>query len=183
MRDRTLRRWTCALAVSLTAIVAPTAASAAQPDTLNVAGTDSFVLSAQVGPSGGPATGSGTSPFQFMGHSLTITATVTCLQVTGPDAGAGTPTAPTTARVGVDLYVFSSFIRTETLEFVDHGGNGADTEGAPLVEPAHQASCDPNAALEPQGATVNRAVIFDAPLKDPTSTSVTCAPGRSRRGT
>src|SRR5579859_263351 len=104
--------------------VAPTASGAAQLDTVTATGSSSnsysnININAQSGTSGQNAGGTGS--FTVFGF-LPISGTVSCLSVTGPDMGAGTPTAPTTAVLNLAGTSFG----VVTVELIDNGGNGAD---------------------------------------------------------
>jgi FlaG/FlaF family flagellin (archaellin) len=112
-------------------------------------------ITAQSGAAGENASGS----VSFAIGELAVSGTVTCLRVTGPDQGAGTPTAPTTA---VLQFLAFGFI-PDVLELVDKGGNGADlmTEGAPPSTTDCPAPI--GGAISGIRLTEGRAVVFDAP--------------------
>ena len=88
-------RWRLAALVltgALMSAVLPALARGAALDTLTVTGGTAMSLSAQVNPAGGAATGGGTSSITVdippRGPvTLPLDLQVTCLQVTGPDAG------------------------------------------------------------------------------------------------
>ena len=64
--------------------------------------------------------------------------------------------------MGVDAAINGNFIQSGTFEFVDHGGNGADSEAA-MQQPAHAASCAPSATLDAQQTPITgRAAVVDA---------------------
>ncbi len=115
----------------------------AQSDTAgqNAVGTASFIL--------GPAV---------------LAGTVTCLKVTGPDQGAGTPTAPTVAVLNfvntTGMFFLGSVI---TVALVDKGGNGADVMSA---QPTERSPTDcaplPMTVDNTLTLTQGRAVVFDA---------------------
>jgi len=101
---------------------------------------------------------SGTASFTL--GELTFSGPVTCLSVTGPDRGAGTATAPTTA-----VLQFLPFgILTEVV-LVDNGGNGADviSEGGPVVPAPTGCSATSGGSTITARLTKGRAVVFDAP--------------------
>src|SRR5439155_7414750 len=105
-----------------TGLCAPTAATAVTPlDTARATGSgppfDSVNITAQGTPIGQSV--SGTAAVSAFG--LNLSGPVTCLSVTGPDQGAGTPTSPTTAILN-----FQDPRGVLTVQLVDNGGNGAD---------------------------------------------------------
>jgi hypothetical protein len=161
-------RWlSVALGVALIAMVLrPSVSSAAIPqDTVSATGTGSFpvgsggyfniAITAQSGPSGENA--SGTAAFNLGSpDGLLVSGPVTCLSVTGPDRGVGTPETPTTAVLNLQSNQFG----VVTVKLVDNGGNGTDVMSA---LPELSTTC----SLPFEGLTVTltngRAVIFDAP--------------------
>ena len=126
-------------------------------DTVNVTGSSSseysnINITAQSESGDYPT---GTASFRIFGL-LDISGRVTCLRVTGPGRGGGTPGAPTTAVLQVDGV---------TMELVDNGGGGADRIGSfPLDRSS--LDCSPIRAGETLVSDVltnGRAIVFDAP--------------------
>ena len=163
------RRLQVVLGLALMALVfAPSASGATQLDTVtasgSAAGTLNININAQSGTSGENPSGTVTFgiPIDCCGRPYVIVASgpVTCLSVTGPDDGPGTPGAPTTAVMNFQDPTLGLF----TVEVVDHGGNGADIFGGLPLEP-HRAPRDCSPLVG--GSTsplAGRAVVFDAPL-------------------
>lgn len=161
---------------------APSAASAAPLDTVTATGggpaAPGFVgpfsdisISAQSGTSG--QNPSGTVSFTI--GPFALSGPVTCLSVTGPDQGAGSAGSPTTAVLNF-LESTGPFAGINTVELVDNGGNGAD---AIIATPDFRSPTDCSLPVPGTAGTLTdgRAVVYDAPLADPTSTDVTCSPG------
>jgi hypothetical protein len=94
---------------------------------------------------------------------LVFSGPVTCLSVTGPDRGGGTPTAPTGAVLRFQEAATGILV---AVALVDNGGNGADTitfaEGT-----APGPGCSVQVLLGPETGTLTngRAVVFDAPVE------------------
>jgi hypothetical protein len=117
-------------------------------------------VTAQSGPSG--QNPSGTASVSLA--ETTLSGSVTCLAVTGPDRGAGTAAAPTTAVV---RFLYAGLFLV-TVQLVDNGGNGADTIRVWSSSPGSSTSCSiPLTTPETATLTDGRAVVFDAPV--PTS--------------
>ena len=143
---------------------APVSAGAAPPsglDTVNVTGHAyayfSFVdITAQSGPSGENPTG---TVSYIRDPDTDVDGPVTCLRVTGPGLGAGTPAAPTTAT----LNFRDSFTgRIFTVELVDNGGGGADQiRDSDSFRSA--TDCSPLLNGVSDGLFSGRAIVFDAP--------------------
>jgi hypothetical protein len=112
-------------------------------------------ITAQSGPSGEDPTGS----VSFTIGELTVSGQVTCLRVTGPDQGAGTPTAPTTA---VLHFLAFGFI-PDAVVLVDNGGNGADTMSEGVPPASTDCSAPVGGPVSGIALTDGRAVVFDAP--------------------
>jgi|tagenome__1003787_1003787.scaffolds.fasta_scaffold20257367_1 hypothetical protein len=155
------------LALSLSiiglALAAPAAgAQGGAPDTATATGHGDFYTSVDIQahskPSGADAGGSGR--FTVFG-ALFISGPVTCLSVTGPDQGAGTPTAPTQAILNIQDPGFGIV----TVVLIDNGGNGADimSTGPTGRRPSNCSPIDPEQVF-PDTLTHGRAVVFDAPL-------------------
>jgi hypothetical protein len=149
-------------------VVAPSASGAAQLDTVTAAGSATgavnFNINAQSGTSGQNPSGTVAFgvPIQTPHGTVVfpVSGPVTCLSVTGPDHGAGTPGAPTTAVMNFQDPTLGLF----TLEVVDHGGNGADILGGlPLSPHRAPADCSPLVGGF-TSALSGRAVVFDAPV-------------------
>lgn len=160
---RSFRRLQVGVGLALMGMAwAPSAFAAAPLDTVTATGGGSTItglnLSAQSGTSG--QNPSGTASFTAFGM-FDIAGSVTCLSVTGPDRGAGTATAPTTAVLNfVDTN--PPFAGTVfTTELVDNGGNGADTIS---TAPTGRSPTDCSAFGGLTDTLTNgRAVVFDAP--------------------
>jgi hypothetical protein len=145
----------------------PSASSAAALDTVTATGggvvPPPFIgpysginISAQSGTSGQNPSGS----VSFMIGGFSLFGPVTCLSVTGPDQGAGTPTAPTTAVLNFDDLV-GPYTGINTLKLVDNGGNGADMiAGGPSFR--SPTDCSLPVLGTPGTLTTGRAVVFDA---------------------
>jgi hypothetical protein len=144
-------------------VLAPSAAGAAQLDTVTATGSggsaggapDVFTninISAQSGTSGQNASG---TVFFRAPTILPVTGPVTCLSVTGPDHGRGTVTSPTTAVLNFQSMNFG----VVTVSLVDNGGNGLDTMSA-LPTTRAPTDCSPLAPGSP--FTSGGAVVFDA---------------------
>jgi hypothetical protein len=91
---------------------------------------------------------------------------VTCLSVTGPDRGDGTPGAPTTAVLNFlnSDDVFSNTVFT--VQIVDNGGNGADVMST-FPTGRSPTDCSPfnTTGLGTTDTLTNgRGVVFDAPV-------------------
>jgi hypothetical protein len=120
-------------------------------------------ITAQSGTSG--QNPSGTASFGLAG--IILSGSVSCLAVTGPDRGAGTAAAPTTAVV---RFVYAGLF-LETVQVVDNGGNGADTVSVWSSSPGSSTGCSiPSTPPLTATLTDGRAVVFDAPVV-PTSMS------------
>ncbi len=123
-------------------------------------------VSAQSGTSGDNPSGtvSFTDQVLFGANTLfdiNLGGQVTCLSITGPDRGAGTPSAPTTAVLNFDDTVFGFGITT--VQLVDNGGNGADTFSLAFGRAAND--CSPVSTPQLTDVlTSGRAVVYDAPL-------------------
>ncbi len=160
------RRLQVVLGLALMGLVlAPTAFAAAPLDTVNVTGSggdySSINITAQSGTSG--QTPSGNVSAILFGTVISA-GPVTCLSVTGPDRGGGTPTAPTTAILNFqEMTLLHQII---TLKVVDNGGNGADTiSGVATIPPRAPADCSPpSETFNLSTLTNGRAVVFDAPV-------------------
>ncbi len=153
---------TLALAVGVF-VLAPAAASAAQLDTVTATGTASrfysnIDINAQSSPTG--QNPSGTVSFTFA-NAFSVTGSVTSLSVMGADSGAGTPTSPTVAIIGVQSAQFGP----EMIKLVDNGGNGLDQI---CMWPPTNPACTVNISgefFDVTGQLSNgRAVVFDAPV-------------------
>ncbi len=161
------RRPQVALGVALMGLAFTPSASAAPPlDMVTATGSggsfSNINISAQSGTSG--QNPSGSVSFLFAGQ-IPVSGPVTCLSVTGPDRGGGTPTAPTTAILNYEDTTFLHQI--ESLELVDNGGNGADTILLFGVSPPRAPTdCSPptGQTLPPTSLTNGRAIVFDAPV-------------------
>jgi hypothetical protein len=162
LRRRSLRRLQVVLGLALMGLVIAPGASAAGPlDTVNVTGStsDGFLtninITAQSGTSG--QNPSGTASASVPSFGIQVSGPVTCLSVTGPDQGAGTSTAPTTAT----LKFQSSNEGLVEVTVVDNGGNGAD-------QFAFAFGGSPTDCSTPATSFVTlspgRAVVFDAPV-------------------
>lgn len=162
-RRRSLRPLLIVLGLALMGLVVAPGASAAAPlDTVNVTGStsDGFLtninISAQSGPSGQNPSGTASAFVPIINQ--TVSGPVTCLSVTGPDQGPGTPTAPTTAT----LVLQSSNEGLVKVTVVDNGGNGAD-QFAFMTFVTSPTDCSTPATsfvtLSP-----GRAIVFDAPV-------------------
>jgi Ca2+-binding RTX toxin-like protein len=172
-----------ALTVTCLLLMAPTAA--AQLDTVTVTGRSASVvppidtpfgpvsifgidIDAHSGASGEDP--GGTAVFTFgvavLGGGLEFSGPVTCLSVTGPGQGGGTPTAPTRALL---LFEDSPLGGPVAVRIVDNGGNGADTisfaQGATPRPDCSLASADTFSGIGT--LTFGRAVVFDAPPLPP----------------
>jgi hypothetical protein len=157
---------------SLGLISTSTAWGASRLDTVTVTGSggtfSGIDINAQSGTSGQNPSGTAsfTASVTILGRTflVSLSGPVTCLSVTGPDQGAGTPTSPTTA--------FLTFISTSgalsgdvtPVEVVDNGGNGEDLfiPGIPSAG-GNPSVCGP-VGLPSTQLTGGRAVVFDAPL-------------------
>ncbi len=149
----------------MTLAVAPTASAAGPLDTVSVTGTASnsfgvafsdINISAHSGPSGQDP--SGTASFTVSGF-LHVSGPVTCLNVTGPDKGGGTLTAPTTAV----LKFQDPSVGVVEVTAVDRGGGGADIfEAFPVG--TFPSDCSTPLSGGETSLTNGRAVVFDAPL-------------------
>jgi hypothetical protein len=165
LRRRSLRRLTAVLGLALMGLVfAPGASAAAPLDTVNVTGStsDGFLtninISAQSGTSGQNPSGTASAIADGFGQ---VSGPVTCLSVTGPDRGAGTSAAPTTATLNLQ----SSNFGVIKVMVVDNGGNGADEFTFALFT-GPPTDCSPIPPLQQLFVTLapGRAVVFDAPL-------------------
>ncbi len=160
LRWRSLRRVQVVLALALIGwVFVPTASSAATVDTVTATGGggdySNVNITAQSGTTG--QSPSGTVSFT-VAHQFTVSGPVTCLSVTGPDRGGGTPSAPTTAV----LNFLGGGFGVVTVELVDNGGGGADIISS-LPTSRAPSDCSPfSAVLVP--LTNGRAVVFDAPV-------------------
>ncbi len=164
-RYASLRRLQVVLGLALMGLCAPSASAQALLDAVNVTGSggsfSNINIKAQSGTSG--QSPSGTISFTVFG-SVNFTGSVTCLNVTGPDRGGGTSTAPTTAvvtAVGTGPNPDTTF----KVLVVDYGGGGADTFAfASASGPTECALPSPNEVSLLSTLTNGRAVVFDAPL-------------------
>ena len=118
-------------------------------------------ISAQSGPGGENPRGQASF---LLFRTEPVSGPVTCLNVTGPDAGAGTPGSPTDAVLNVQTE-----FGVVTVELVDKGGDGTDTMSA-LGAGRAPGDCSPfhNAGLN-DVLTSGRALVFDAPLRPTTA--------------
>jgi hypothetical protein len=128
-------------------------------------------ISAQSGTAGQNPTGFASYTFGPFHQS----GSVTCLRVTGPDRGAGTPGAPTTAVLNfVDQPPDFFAGDVITVQLVDKGGNGQDVMGISADTTGTRApgDCPVQFTADPFASaplTSGRAIVIDAtPL--PTST-------------
>lgn len=158
-------------------VLGPAASAAPAPpplDTVSVTGSTSdgtftnINISAQSGTLGQNASG---SAFAFIVPAqLEVGGQVLCLSVTGPDRGAGTSTAPTTAT-----FVFNTGVIVgggggtvlAKVTVVDNGGNGADQFAAAELEqgPFDCGPLPPPPISSPFVTLApGRAVVFDAPV-------------------
>jgi hypothetical protein len=161
-------------------LVFPAAAGAAPAplDTVSATGNSAFIparppripalqyreiqISAQSGTSGENPTG--TASFTFALFHLS--GPVTCLRVRGPDRGAGTATAPTTAVLQfVDQPPDQFAGSVISVELVDNGGNGQDVfRTARDVIPRDPTDCtSPWGTEEIAPLSDGRGIVFDAP--------------------
>jgi hypothetical protein len=171
-----------AIATTCAAFAAAPASAAAALDTVTASGSSAVIptnpplfppaqytnvdISAQSGPGGQNLSGFASftfGPFHLSGE-------VTCLSVTGPDNGAGTAGAPTTAVLNfIDLPPDAFAGDVITAELIDNGGNGADIiSSAPSTSGTQNASNCPapftGSPLSTAPLTGGRAVVFDAPV-------------------
>jgi hypothetical protein len=153
--------------VSLTgaaaALVFVASAGAQTPglDSVNALGSapplDQVNVTAQATPSGQDVTGAAT--VSLLGFGV-VSGPVTCLTVTGPDRGGGTPTAPTTATLN-----FQDPRGILTARIVDNGGQSAPDEIQVAALGRAATDCSPLPAGVGIDATFDhgRAIVFDAP--------------------
>jgi hypothetical protein len=160
------------LAVIGALVIPATAAQAAPPpptDTVTVTGAGSgspfplftdIAINAQSGTSGQNPSGTASFAFQSGPAADRVSGPVTCLRVTGPDQGAGTPGSPTTAILNV-----ADPRGIVTLDVVDNGGNGSDLMSI-LTVFRQPTDCSPTSAplFGPATLSSGRAVVFDASL-------------------
>jgi hypothetical protein len=92
---------------------------------------------------------------------LTVSGPVTCLNVDGPDQGAGRPGAPTTAVLAFDSSQGPTDFGIVTVLIIDNGGNGTDIFVPRIFG---SGDCSPfGAAPTPEFTLASgRAVVFDA---------------------
>ena len=155
------------LVVVMVMLVVPGAVAQSPPlDTVQVVGSapgfPNIGVDAQSGIGGENATG---QVFLQTGGGLIVGGRVECLRVTGPDRGAGTPDAPTTAIVGF----FDIRFGEATVEVVDNGGTATNSD-TDLFASAPVPGCfaeNPN--LPPLVQLHGYIVVFDAPPPAPTS--------------
>jgi hypothetical protein len=156
-----VRRKTLPLIAALCALLAwPAAGGAAAPlDTVVATGSSqsygSIDIRAQSRPGGLDA--SGTGQF-FLFSTEPVIGPVTCLNVTGPDRGGGTASAPTVAVLNIQ-----SELGLVTVQLTDKGGGGKDVMSA-LGTGRQPSDCSPfnNGGLT-ELLTSGRATVFDAP--------------------
>lgn len=159
-RRGSLRSLELMLGLGLICLVFAPSALAAQLDTASATGNASsdytnINISAQSGTSGQNPSGTGS----FTVNGQLLSGTVSCLSVTGPDMGAGTPGSPTTAVLNLQGTSLGGIV---TVELVDNGGNGADVfSSAPTVRAP--SDCSPLTGGLTAPLTGGRAVVFDAP--------------------
>ena len=165
IRGWSLRPLHVVLGLALIALVfAPDASGAAPLDTVTAAGGSGAAysninISAQSGPSGQNPTGNVAFTINIgRGTVFSISGPVTCLSVTGPDQGAGSPGSPTTAVMNAQ----DPTLGVVTVMLMDNGGNGSDVINS---EDLRRAPTDCSPLNSPfQSTLVNgRAVVFDAP--------------------
>ncbi len=142
-----------------------TAAPSPSPlDTVNVQESGGFVfdlvnITAQASPTGQNV--SGTATVSLRG-AFAVSGPVTCLSVTGPDQGGGTPSAPTTATLN-----FQDPRGVLTARIVDNGGQSSNPDEIQVFAggraPTDCSPLAPGFGID-ELLTAGRAVVFDAPL-------------------
>jgi hypothetical protein len=138
---------------------APATSPAASLDTATATGStrsfSSIAVNAQSDPSG--ANASGTVAFRL---AMPVSGPVTCMSVTGPDAGPGTAGRPTSAVINFEDATFGIV----TMSLTDNGGSGLDRADATDIYHRAPTDCSP---ILPSGfqtlLTNGRAVVVDAP--------------------
>jgi hypothetical protein len=166
---RPLWRLTAVLGLALMGLVfAPGASAAPLLDTVNVTGStsDGFVtninISAHGGTSGQNPSGTASATENLTNPPMQVSGPVTCLSVTGPDRGAGTSAAPTTATLNVQTFTFAGVIKVMV---VDKGGNGGDEFLFDATFSGPPTDCSPISPQAPLATLFpGRAVVFDAPV-------------------
>jgi hypothetical protein len=148
-------------AAAALALVASAGAQTPGHDSVNAAGSalplDRVNVTAQATPSGQNVTG--TATVSLLGFGV-VSGPVTCLSVTGPDRGGGTPTAPTTATLN-----FQDPLGILTARIVDNGGQSAPDEIQVAALGRAPTDCSPLPPGVGIDATFDhgRAIVFDAP--------------------
>ncbi len=153
--------WLAILVAAVALAFAAPAGGATVIDTASATGSGDYwsdvAIHAQTGPDGRGLGGRITFNFGILHFSEPVR----CLRVTGPDRGAGTASAPTTAI----LYAGPS--RTAAtdvaIELVDHGGGGVDEMNLEPVASIPPRCTVPASFLLTSMLTSGRAVVFDAP--------------------
>jgi hypothetical protein len=170
-RRRSLRRLLVVLGLAFMGlVVAPGAPAAAPLDTVFVTGNTvdgAFASIDIIAPCSSITCATGSGP-GFVKYNLapfyfTVSGSVTCLSVTGPDQGFGTSTAPTTAVMRV-----TTSIGLDEVTVVDKGANdfqaeplNATIQAAPVSGPATDCSTPLSGGHQ---LTDGHAAIFDAPV-------------------
>jgi hypothetical protein len=160
------------LAVSVSVLVVgmalvPCAIAQSPPlDTAQVVGSapgfPNIGVDAQNVSAGGNATG---DVFLQPSVGAIMTGRVSCLRVTGPDRGVGTPDAPTTAVVEFSDIRFGEV----TVEVVDNGGTATNSDTDLFASAIGPGCLSPNPNLPPLVPLHGYVAVFDAPPPAPTS--------------
>ncbi len=161
------RRLQVVLGLALMGLVfAPTASAAAPLDTVTATGGGSGYdlytsvnISAESDSSGQNPAGSVSFHVGQPPSDFAFSGPVTCLSVTGPDHGAGTLAAPTTAVMNAQTN-----FGLETIQLVDNGGGGVDAMFAAEFAFRAPSDCSPISPPFTVPLTSGRAVVFDVPL-------------------
>jgi hypothetical protein len=148
------------------ALVLAAAAGAQTPgqDSVNVTGAgqpfDKVAIIARATPAGQNVTGTATVSLT---GTVVVSGPVTCLNVTGPDQGGGTPTAPTAATLN-----FQDPAGVLTVRVVDNGGqiplHPDEIQVAALGRSPTDCSPLPDGFGIDALLTEGRAIVFDVPL-------------------
>jgi hypothetical protein len=163
-------RMTIAVAVSVLVmgmLLVPGAVAQSPPlDTVQVVGSapgfPNVGVDAQSGIAGENATG---QVFLQPSVGAIMTGRVSCLRVTGPDRGAGTPDAPTTAVVEFSDIRFGEV----TVVVVDNGGTATNSDTDRFATAIGPGCFAANPDLPPLVPLHGYVVVFDAPPPAPTS--------------